>query len=310
MIGSIERVDLREVWRHEALDFTTWLEGNIDVLNEVLGTSLASPEREKRAGDLNVDLLAEDADSKPVVIENQLSKSDHSHLGKLLTYLTVLGAETAIWIVADPRPEHVRAIAWLNESSAASFYLVKVEAIRIGNSPPAPWLTLIVGPSEESREVGEAKRDMAERYVLRQQFWTGLLERAKAQTHLHAAVSAGRDNALSTGAGTSGLTLTYLIRQHDAQVHLWIDRGAEAQDENRRIYDALHGSRVAIEDAFKESLDWLPPLGRRSAVVRKQLDIGGYREPRDKWPEIQDAMIDAMIRLEGALRPHIDKLDM
>lgn len=38
-IGKLERVALREVWRHEAYDFTRWLQDNIDVLNEALGLS-------------------------------------------------------------------------------------------------------------------------------------------------------------------------------------------------------------------------------------------------------------------------------
>ena len=36
-IGKLRRVPLRAVWNHEAYDFTTWLEENTDVLNEVLG---------------------------------------------------------------------------------------------------------------------------------------------------------------------------------------------------------------------------------------------------------------------------------
>ncbi len=50
------------------------------------------------------------------------------------SHLTVLGAKTAIWIVSDPRPEHVAAIAWLNEAGSAQFYMVKVEAVKIGDS--------------------------------------------------------------------------------------------------------------------------------------------------------------------------------
>jgi hypothetical protein len=171
MIGKIERVPLRTVWKHEAYDFTQWLEENLDVLNEALDLTLTGAEREQSAGSFSVDLVAEDEAGGTVVIENQLEKSDHDHLGKLVTYLTALGAKTAIWIVAEPRPEHVGAITWLNESSSASFYLVKVEAIRIGESPPAPLLTLIVGPSEEAREVGKTKKDLAERHLLCRRFW-------------------------------------------------------------------------------------------------------------------------------------------
>ena len=60
-----------------------------------------------------------------------------------------------VWIVSEPRPEHVAALAWLNESSSAAFYMVKVEAVKIGDSPAAALFTLIVGPSEEARSVGQ-----------------------------------------------------------------------------------------------------------------------------------------------------------
>jgi hypothetical protein len=116
------------------------------------------------------------ANVRPGIIENQLERSNHDHPGKLLTYLVAIGARAAIWIVADPRPEHVNAITWLNESSAAAFYLLKIEGIKIGESPPAPLLTLIVGPSEESRERGETKKELAERYTIRERFWAQLLE--------------------------------------------------------------------------------------------------------------------------------------
>ncbi|MEJ2750297.1 MAG: DUF4268 domain-containing protein, partial [Anaerolineae bacterium] len=158
MISKIERLPLREVWKHEAYDFTTWLQDNIDILNDVLDLNLVAAEREQSAGTFNVDIVAEDESGNPIVIENQLEKSDHDHLGKLITYLVAIGAHAAIWMVALPRPEHIIAINWLNESSSADFYLVKVEAIRIGDSPPAPLLTLIVGPSVEGREIGETKR--------------------------------------------------------------------------------------------------------------------------------------------------------
>ena len=104
MIGRIQRVGLRDVWRHEALDFTKWLEENVDVLNEATDLQLSGVEREQAVGAFSVDLIAEDEDGRPVVIENQLEKSNHDHLGKLLTYLVGIEARKAIWIVADPSP--------------------------------------------------------------------------------------------------------------------------------------------------------------------------------------------------------------
>ena len=102
------------MWPHEALDFTVWLQDNLAVLNEHLETPLANAEREQAAGAFSVDLVAEDDDGRAVVIENQLERSNHDHLGKLLTYLAAYEASTAIWIVAEPRAEHVKAVAWLS----------------------------------------------------------------------------------------------------------------------------------------------------------------------------------------------------
>ncbi len=85
MIGKIQRVPLREVWKHEAQDFTRWLQDNVDVLNDIVDLSLSSAEREHPAGDFNVDLVAENEIGNLVIIENQLEKSNHDHLGKLLT---------------------------------------------------------------------------------------------------------------------------------------------------------------------------------------------------------------------------------
>jgi hypothetical protein len=128
------------------------------MVSDVVNIFLNEAESEQAAGTFSVDLVARDSSGDPVVIENQLEKSDHDHLGKLLTDLVAFEAKTAIWIVSEPRPEHVSTITWLNESSPASFYLLKVEAIKIADSFPAPLLTLVVGPSEEGREVGKKKK--------------------------------------------------------------------------------------------------------------------------------------------------------
>lgn len=307
MIGKIQRVPLREVWRHEAHDFTSWLVNNIDVLNDALGLGLDNAEREQAAGSFSVDLIAEDAAGNTVVIENQLERSDHDHLGKLITYLTAFEAKTAIWIVAEPRPEHTRAIAWLNEATAASFYLLKAEAIRINDSLPAPLFTVIVGPSEEAREVGIVKRELADRHHDRNAFWTRLLEYAKTRTRLHAAISPSYDTWVGTGAGISGLAFNYRVRQHEALVELYIDRGKGADEENLRIFDHLLAHRVDVEAAFGEALEWNRLEGHRACRIAYGFKLGGYRDD-DRADELMAAMVDAMIRLEAALRPQLQGL--
>jgi len=309
MIGRITRVPLRDVWKHEAKDFTKWLQDNIDVLNEILDFEITRADTEQPAGDFYVDLVARDDEGNPVVIENQLGKSDNDHLGKIITYMTAVEANKAIWIVADPRPEHIKAVAWLNESIEPSFYLMKIEAVKIGESSPALLLTPIVWPTEESRNVGTTKKQMAETDILLDEFWKGLLERARRRTKLHANITPYPGSSwLSTGAGKSGLALSYLIRQTWAMVDLYIDRGKDAEEENKKIFDEISEKKAEIERAFGEPLEWQRLEGKRACRIGKKMEIGGYRDPKEKWPEIQDKMVDAMIRLDQALRPYIEKL--
>ena len=308
MIGKINRVPLREVWKHEALDFTKWLEDNLDVLSEAIKVKLSNAEREKNAGDFSFDLVAEDENGNPVIIENQLEKSNHDHLGKIITYLTSFGAKAAVWIVSEARPEHINAISWLNETSAASFYLLKVEAIQIDESKPAPLLTLIVAPSEEGRVIGKKKKEMAERYDIRYRFWTELLDYAKTKTKLHTNISPTDHGWLGTGAGISGLGYNYAITKHEAYVELYIDKGKDSNKENLSIFKQLEASKTEIENVFGGPLEWQELENRRACRIRKTITSGGYRDSEEKWPVIHKTMVDAMIRLEKALTNYIKKI--
>jgi hypothetical protein len=308
-VSKLERVPLREVWKREAYDFTQWLQENIDVLNTALDLNLVNVDREQAAGPFSIDLVAEDEGGGTVIIENQLEKSNHDHLGKLITYLTGMGAKAAIWIVSDPRPEHVAAIAWLNESSSASFYMVKVEAVRIGDSPAAPLFTLIVGPSEESKDVGQAKKEIAERYGIRKRWWTQLIARSAQVNKLHAHISPSEHHWIGTSSGVRGLNLNYLVTMDECSAELYIDRGKDTEAENKHIFDQLELHKAEIEKAFGAALSWERLEGKRACRIR-HTQPGGYRSPEEDWPKIQDGIIGAMDRLEKALRPYLKRLQL
>ena len=299
-IGKLQRLHLREVWRHEAYDFTQWLQENIDILNESLDLELVSAEREQAAGSFSIDIVAESSDGDTYVIENQLEKSNHDHLGKVITYLTSMKARGAIWIVSEPRQEHVNAMAWLNEASSADFYLVKVEAVRIGDSPAAPLLTLIVGPSAEAKEAGRAKQEMAERYDIRKQWWSQLVQLPGAKLHAH--ITPGQYAWIGTSSGVRGLNLNYVVTKTESGVELYIDRGKDCEEENEAIFDQLLESKDKVQAAVTFPLSWQRLDGRRACRIRIDLP-GGYRSPDSEWPEIQQRMTDAMTQLEAAFKP-------
>jgi len=309
-VGKLERVNLRKVWEHEAYDFTQWLQDNITDLNDALDLNLVNVDREQAAGSFSIDLVAEDEGGGTVIIENQLEKSNHDHLGKVVTYLSALSAKAAVWIVSDPRPEHVAAVAWLNESSSAAFYMVKVEAIKIGDSLPAPLFTLIVGPSDDSISAGNTKKEIAERYGIRKRWWAMLIERSSSVNKLHAHITPSEYTWIGTSSGTRGLGLNYVITQNECATELYIDRGKNAEEENKSIYDQLFAHKAEIDSAFGGELSWERLEGKRACRIRYTHRAGGYRSPEDQWPDLQDNVINAMDLMDKALRPHLRTLTL
>ncbi len=309
-IGKLEPVSVRELWAHEERGFSAWLETNLDTLSEAVGVTLSDPQRELLAGNFQVDLVAEDENGDRVIVENQLEATNHDHLGKLITYITNLDAKAAIWITTAPRPEHIRAIQWLNETTPddIAFFLVRLAAYRIAGSAPAPLFTVIVGPSAESKDFGKQKKELAERHVLRLKFWEQLLQRAKEKgVLLHAQRSPSKDSWISAGAGIrSGVSFTYVVwMTEDSAVEIYIDTGDK--DENKRIFDGLHGKKSEIELAFGAPLSWERLDEKRGSRVRSTIRNGGLVD-EDKWPLMQDTMIAAMDRLAKAVKPHFVKL--
>lgn len=308
MIDRIKRVPLRKVWKHEAHDFTVWLEENIDVLKEVVGFEISNPEREQSTGNFNVDIKADDESGDVVVIENQLEKSDHDHLGKIITYLSAFDAKKAIWIVKEPRPEHIKAITILNESfTGCDFWLLKIEAIQIGDSNPAPLISKIVGPSEEARSVGKIKKEDSERHQLRLKFWTLFLEEAKGKLHLFNNISPTKDVWIGKYVN-KGFCYSFWITKDGIRSELRIDFGKDMDDFNLEVFNELYSHQEAIETAYGKELEWNDADGYRVCIIREVFKNGGYRNPEPDWITIANEAIDAMSRLEKATKPFIGKV--
>ena len=134
------------VWEGEASDFTPWLadEENIGLLGETIRVELEVEAQEKNVGPFRADILCKDTVTDNwVLIENQLERTNHTHLGQLLTYAAGLGAVTVVWIAERFTDEHRAALDWLNEitDERFSFFGLEIELWRIGDSPMAPKLT-------------------------------------------------------------------------------------------------------------------------------------------------------------------------
>lgn len=152
------------------------------------------------------------------------------------------------------------------------------------------------------------RQDRSERYGIRRRFWESLLTRAAGRTPLHANISPSEYNWVGTSSGVRGLNFNYSVKQHEGKAELYIDRGAHEAEAAKRIFDRLYSQKEQIESLFGSSLSWERLDDRRACRIAYTTTAGGWRSDEAKWPEIHDAMIDGMVRLEQAVRPHLSGL--
>lgn len=307
-IQKIRRVPLRELWRKEDKDFTKWLEEHIDFLNDAIGFDISIESREEKVGPFKVDLYGEDNFGNKVIIENQLEKTDHNHLGQLITYLTNLGANIAIWICKEPTEEHIKAIDWLNEVSPddISFYLIKLEAIRIGDESPAgPLFTVVKRPTTEKKQIGLEKKEYAQRHVFREKFWTQFLSEINKKNSLFANISPSTDNWIGIGMGRGGFNLNLVISKKYARAEIYINRGE--MEENKKAFDSLYNLKDEIEKEFGGKLTWERMEDNVTSRIKYQLDGVNITNEED-WPKMNAFIIDAAERMHRAFKDPIRKI--
>lgn len=184
-LGRIEAVDLRAIWPHEAHDLTPWLLENADVLEDALGIELELTAAEHGVGSFSLDLLGRDMTNDCVlIVENQLTPTDHDHLGKLITYAAGTDAQTVVWLAPSFREEHREALELLNElgGERVRFFGVELSAIRIGDSQPAPRLELRVEPNDWHARLSSVARGVSQgsgKPALYLEFWSRFLDRVR-----------------------------------------------------------------------------------------------------------------------------------
>ena len=182
-LSSLEEVNVRQAWAHEAHVFTPWLAEHLDLLAKELGIQLEFEGQEVAVGRFSADILARNPlDDSIVLIENQLEVTDHSHLGQIMTYLAGLNAQTIIWIATDFREAHLSAIQWLNEHTVEpfSFFAVKVKVVRIDDSPLAPIFEVLLKPNLWERQlqaVAQETQSLTKRGEFRRAFWSHYVDR-------------------------------------------------------------------------------------------------------------------------------------
>lgn len=309
-LGRLITVDAREVWKHEAHDFTPWLREHIDLLGEALGFDFEITAREAPIGDFKVDLLGRESNSgRSLIIENQLEATDHGHLGQLITYAAGLDAGMIIWITPQFREEHRQALAWLNAhtSEGIDFFGVEIELLRIGNSLPAPHFKLAAQPNDwakTARSTVAAAGNPSAIDLRYRDFFQLILDEAKRRyPDLTSQLHVKTTWELTIHGGRPG----FLFRWRRAAERKLAIELVLSDDHALDHFEALKARQEEIEAKLTFSLTWkLDGTLRRQIVgVQRQGNIDGSP---DQSVELREWAVNTMIRMVEVLRPIIKEL--
>ena len=306
-LGRLTQLDPREVWPHEANDFTPWLLENSDVLADALGLEIELIDREHEVGDYFLDIIGVDLTNDcPLVVENQLTRTDHSHLGQLLTYAAGTDARTVVWVAPGFREEHRQAIDFLNTltEGTARFFAVEVSVVRIGDSAPAPLLRLVAKPNDWHAAASASARN-AGSSSLRGRLYLSLWEKVVDALNV-----AAPDETRSQKLGSrSWLTVSRpapiakigcaFARNERVRVELYIGRGSA--DENQDLFARLLLDRDAIESEVGAELTWEELDGKRACRIALYRD--GNVEREDMHAEYAAWLSDAVQRFKRVFTP-------
>ena len=308
-LGKIEAVNVREVWAHEAGDFTPWLAEHLDLLSEALEMDLETVQTEAAVGDFSLDILARDRQTDNLVaIENQLEWTDHTHLGQILTYAAGHDARAVVWVTPSFRDEHRAAIDWLNRwtPEEIGFWGVEVRAIKIGDSLPAPEFRPVAFPNDWVRGTkgGTLSAWSPEQEAILR-FFTSVSEQLLAKGF--AREVSKRSTRIPRYFPTEFHSLSYAgeLFHNGLWAFLWISTGSV--EEKWRIFNALNAERAEIEAELEGNWDF------SSYGTHRRASIGMWTEGTiDDEPEDLEAhkawLVEHLPKLKAVLHPRLERI--
>lgn len=295
--GKVIEVEARNIWKDEALDFTPWLSENIDKIGEAIGDNLEVEATEATAGNFNIDILAKSNDTnKYVIIENQLSKTDHKHLGQCITYASVINASTIVWVSTEFNPEHQKALDWLNEhtSDDISFFGIKVKVIKIDNSEKALIFDVVSKPNEDFRRINKQKEEG--KSGLRQiKFWNEFKSSFNKRTSSKTNKTPRPQSWFDVHVGSSELHIANLYKLRDGIVGTSIYLKEAKANEWLNFFMM---KKEEIESKMEAQLLWNPKPENKNLTIslEKRFDLEKNENQAIDW------LVDKTISLQKILK--------
>ncbi|HEV2551165.1 MAG TPA: DUF4268 domain-containing protein [Stellaceae bacterium] len=305
-LGKLKHIDPRTLWKNEAGDFTPSLADNLTLLGEALGLDLQLEQTEGAVGDFACDIVAREVGTnRPVIIENQLERTDHNHLGQLLTYAGGLDAAVVVWISPEVRDEHRKALDWLNRHTddEIDFFGVVVEAIRIDESKPAVQFRPVAVPNEFGKRPPAAAT--SERGLIYKTFFQGVVDELREKHKFTNVRVANAYNWQNFSSGFSGLVYSLAFSAGGLRAALEIN--TPNAERNKAISDWFRQQKDVIEAEMGENLVWDQKENRRYIHIYAVRPDTLYADAVAHADELRNWSIDYLLRLKKIFGPKLSE---
>ena len=309
-LGKVEKLAIRDQWKNEEYDFTPWLakEENIQLLGDEINLDLEVEGIEIAIGSYKADIAARDGNGRTVIIENQLEKTDHKHLGQIITYASGVEAQIIIWVCTKVTDEHRQAIDWLNEVTRAdiAFFACEIELWRIGDSKPAPKFNVIASPNDWAKVVKSSvtNKDLSDTKKAHLDFWNGFkLHMEETGTALKLRQPRPQHwYAMAVGRSKFNISLTTNTQSKQVGCEIYI-RGEDAKS----AFIQLLEQKSEIEEMLG-ALEWHElPDGQDCRI---KLSRNGDSKNQTQWPELHDWLRDKSEAFYKVFAPQIKALNL
>ena len=303
-LGQLSTVKLRDAWPDEPKHFTPWLAApeNLALLGETLNVELEPGSTEESVGEFSADIVCTEASTgATVLIENQLERTDHVHIGQVLTYAAGLNAVTVVWIARTFREEHRAALDWFNQitNDRYRFFGIEIGLVKIGDSDPAPTFTVVAKPNDWSRGIRQQADSNLASSDLHHQFWTKLSLYVKENDINFSVGNPPRWNWMGARVGTDGPWLNAVRLQKPISLRVEL----HFKDERLRpaYLAALDQQRADIEGELGFELNW----------DNARISVTVPNDPRDKgdWPAQIEWFSDMLQKFDRTFRHRIEAID-
>tara|TARA_B100001964_G_scaffold228663_1_gene280081 strand:- start:60 stop:1001 length:942 start_codon:yes stop_codon:yes gene_type:complete len=311
-LGNLEQLDLRKQWKGEATDFTPWLakEENIKLLGDVLHIELELEAQEKNVGAFKADILCKDTiNDNYVLIENQLEKTDHNHLGQLMTYAAGLNAVTIVWIAAKVTEEHRAALDWLNRitDEDINFFGIEIELYKIGNSVPAPKFSIVSKPNDWSKTIKRsvASGKITDTKLFQQEYWQALKDYIESTTSFIRPQKPLPQHWTNIAIGRSYFHIVALVNSRDNKISIFLCiSGTNAK---KRFHALRENYEKESLKALGKNLEWRELPDAKESHVRLVREADIFK--RTEWGKQHKWFKDNIEKFHQFFAPKVKKVN-